>query len=168
MGNQKIWLSLIESCAVFPLPALTSVSLSLSVGVASYLCVAPEGYWDPQGPDFSNCSSPWVNIISQKVTYVFVTARLSPFTPLFGCEFYFENSVLLHAALASSFVTFVDYSDILLHRSLFLAWGALSTAHSHCFLPGCVIQQSATAPNSQIVKTEDFPSPFYSLNRPIS
>ncbi|XP_032400156.1 adhesion G protein-coupled receptor L3 [Etheostoma spectabile] len=36
-------------------------------GVASYLCVAPEGYWDPQGPDFSNCTSPWVSLISQKL-----------------------------------------------------------------------------------------------------
>ncbi|XP_068164047.1 adhesion G protein-coupled receptor L3-like isoform X2 [Antennarius striatus] len=38
-----------------------------TIGVASYMCVAPEGYWDPQGPDFSNCTSPWVNIISQKL-----------------------------------------------------------------------------------------------------
>ncbi|XP_075891593.1 adhesion G protein-coupled receptor L3 isoform X2 [Nelusetta ayraudi] len=38
-----------------------------TIGVASYLCVGPEGYWDPQGPDFSNCTSPWVNLISQKL-----------------------------------------------------------------------------------------------------
>ncbi|XP_031706562.1 adhesion G protein-coupled receptor L3 isoform X16 [Anarrhichthys ocellatus] len=38
-----------------------------TTGVASYLCVGPEGYWDPQGPDFSNCTSPWVNLISQKL-----------------------------------------------------------------------------------------------------
>uniref|UniRef100_A0A7N8XC74 Adhesion G protein-coupled receptor L3 n=1 Tax=Mastacembelus armatus TaxID=205130 RepID=A0A7N8XC74_9TELE len=25
------------------------------------------GYWDPQGPDISNCTSPWVNLISQKL-----------------------------------------------------------------------------------------------------
>ena len=31
------------------------------------MCVGPEAYWDPQGPDFSNCTSPWVNLISQKV-----------------------------------------------------------------------------------------------------
>ncbi|KAF3837014.1 hypothetical protein F7725_004478 [Dissostichus mawsoni] len=38
-----------------------------TLGVASYMCVGPEGYWDPQGPDFSNCTSPWVNFISQKL-----------------------------------------------------------------------------------------------------
>ncbi|XP_029696797.1 adhesion G protein-coupled receptor L3-like isoform X15 [Takifugu rubripes] len=38
-----------------------------TIGVASYTCVGPEGYWDPQGPDFSNCTSPWVNLISQKI-----------------------------------------------------------------------------------------------------
>ncbi|XP_070849422.1 adhesion G protein-coupled receptor L3-like [Chaetodon trifascialis] len=38
-----------------------------SIGVASYMCVGPEGYWDPQGPNFSNCTSPWVNLISQKL-----------------------------------------------------------------------------------------------------
>ncbi|XP_045921009.1 adhesion G protein-coupled receptor L3-like isoform X1 [Micropterus dolomieu] len=36
-------------------------------GVASHMCMGPEGYWDPQGPDFSNCTSPWVNLISQKL-----------------------------------------------------------------------------------------------------
>lgn len=39
----------------------------LSVGVSTYLCLAPDGIWDPQGPDLSNCSSPWVNHITQKV-----------------------------------------------------------------------------------------------------
>ncbi|XP_028284775.1 adhesion G protein-coupled receptor L3 isoform X3 [Parambassis ranga] len=38
-----------------------------TIGVASYMCMGPEGYWDPQGPDFSNCTSPWVNVISQKL-----------------------------------------------------------------------------------------------------
>ncbi|KAM9425098.1 LOW QUALITY PROTEIN: adhesion G protein-coupled receptor L3 [Pholidichthys leucotaenia] len=38
-----------------------------TTGVSSYLCMGPEGYWDPQGPDFSNCTSPWVTIISQKI-----------------------------------------------------------------------------------------------------
>ncbi|CAL8376442.1 unnamed protein product, partial [Gadus morhua 'NCC'] len=38
-----------------------------TLGVATYTCVGPEGYWDPQGPDLSNCTSPWVNIISQKI-----------------------------------------------------------------------------------------------------
>ncbi|XP_061665258.1 adhesion G protein-coupled receptor L3-like isoform X2 [Syngnathoides biaculeatus] len=38
-----------------------------TIGVASYSCAGPEGYWDPQGPDFTNCTSPWVNIISHKL-----------------------------------------------------------------------------------------------------
>ncbi|XP_053715438.1 adhesion G protein-coupled receptor L3-like isoform X5 [Synchiropus splendidus] len=38
-----------------------------TIGVASFMCVGPDGYWDPQGPDFSNCTSPWVNLISQKI-----------------------------------------------------------------------------------------------------
>uniref|UniRef100_A0A8D0GFP5 Adhesion G protein-coupled receptor L3 n=1 Tax=Sphenodon punctatus TaxID=8508 RepID=A0A8D0GFP5_SPHPU len=38
-----------------------------TVGVSTFLCLAPEGIWDPQGPDLSNCSSPWVNHITQKL-----------------------------------------------------------------------------------------------------
>uniref|UniRef100_A0A8C2X3Q7 Adhesion G protein-coupled receptor L3 n=1 Tax=Cyclopterus lumpus TaxID=8103 RepID=A0A8C2X3Q7_CYCLU len=38
-----------------------------TTGVASYMCVGPEGYWDSQGPNISNCTSPWVNLISQKL-----------------------------------------------------------------------------------------------------
>nr|XP_057921875.1 adhesion G protein-coupled receptor L3-like isoform X16 [Doryrhamphus excisus] len=38
-----------------------------TTGVVSYSCMGPEGYWDPQGPDFTNCTSLWVNIISQKL-----------------------------------------------------------------------------------------------------
>uniref|UniRef100_A0A674PQK0 Adhesion G protein-coupled receptor L3 n=1 Tax=Takifugu rubripes TaxID=31033 RepID=A0A674PQK0_TAKRU len=37
------------------------------LGVATYVCVAHLGYWDPQGPDLSNCTSPWVNHIMQKL-----------------------------------------------------------------------------------------------------
>lgn len=37
-------------------------------GVATYVCMAHLGYWDPQGPDLSNCTSPWVNHIMQKVS----------------------------------------------------------------------------------------------------
>uniref|UniRef100_A0A8C5HTL8 Adhesion G protein-coupled receptor L3 n=1 Tax=Gouania willdenowi TaxID=441366 RepID=A0A8C5HTL8_GOUWI len=35
--------------------------------VATYVCMAHLGYWDPQGPDLSNCTSPWVNHIMQKL-----------------------------------------------------------------------------------------------------
>ncbi|XP_036072842.1 adhesion G protein-coupled receptor L3 isoform X5 [Oryzias melastigma] len=38
-----------------------------TIGVAAFVCVGPDGYWDPQGPDFSNCTSPWVTIIDQKI-----------------------------------------------------------------------------------------------------
>uniref|UniRef100_A0A3P8V3Y9 Adhesion G protein-coupled receptor L3 n=1 Tax=Cynoglossus semilaevis TaxID=244447 RepID=A0A3P8V3Y9_CYNSE len=38
-----------------------------TIGTALYMCMGPEGYWDPQGPDLSNCTSPWVNLISQKI-----------------------------------------------------------------------------------------------------
>eukprot|EP00070_Physeter_catodon_P024620 XP_023987741.1 adhesion G protein-coupled receptor L3 isoform X10 [Physeter catodon] len=38
-----------------------------TIGVSTYLCLAPDGIWDPQGPDLSNCSSPWVSHISQKL-----------------------------------------------------------------------------------------------------
>ncbi|XP_029767787.1 adhesion G protein-coupled receptor L3 isoform X2 [Terrapene carolina triunguis] len=38
-----------------------------TVGVSTFLCLAPDGIWDPQGPDLSNCSSPWVNHITQKL-----------------------------------------------------------------------------------------------------
>ncbi|XP_072796868.1 adhesion G protein-coupled receptor L3 isoform X6 [Vicugna pacos] len=38
-----------------------------TIGVSTYLCLAPAGIWDPQGPDLSNCSSPWVNHITQKL-----------------------------------------------------------------------------------------------------
>lgn len=45
-----------------------SVCLACFAGVATYMCVAHLGYWDPQGPDLSNCTSPWVNHIMQKVS----------------------------------------------------------------------------------------------------
>ncbi|XP_057699317.1 adhesion G protein-coupled receptor L3 isoform X13 [Corythoichthys intestinalis] len=38
-----------------------------TLGVATYMCMAHLGYWDPQGPDLSNCTSPWVNHIMQKL-----------------------------------------------------------------------------------------------------
>ncbi|XP_019899110.2 adhesion G protein-coupled receptor L3 isoform X3 [Esox lucius] len=38
-----------------------------TIGVAMYLCLGPEGFWDPQGPNLSNCTSPWVSVITQKL-----------------------------------------------------------------------------------------------------
>ncbi|XP_043940453.1 adhesion G protein-coupled receptor L1-like isoform X3 [Protopterus annectens] len=36
-------------------------------GIASYLCLPVEGVWNPKGPDLSNCTSPWVNQVAQKI-----------------------------------------------------------------------------------------------------
>ncbi|XP_074486321.1 adhesion G protein-coupled receptor L3 isoform X1 [Sebastes fasciatus] len=38
-----------------------------TLGVATYVCMAHLGYWNPKGPDLSNCTSPWVNHIMQKL-----------------------------------------------------------------------------------------------------
>ncbi|XP_031416297.1 adhesion G protein-coupled receptor L3 isoform X1 [Clupea harengus] len=37
-----------------------------TIGVSTYMCT-PLGYWEPQGPDLSNCSSPWTNYITQRM-----------------------------------------------------------------------------------------------------
>ncbi|KAJ8271354.1 hypothetical protein COCON_G00102130 [Conger conger] len=37
-----------------------------TIGTATYACMTQEVYWDPQGPDLSNCTSPWVHHIMQK------------------------------------------------------------------------------------------------------
>lgn len=43
--------------------------LSVFAGIASYQCtLAPVG-WNSGGPDLSNCTSPWVSQISQKVSH---------------------------------------------------------------------------------------------------
>nr|XP_014343826.1 PREDICTED: adhesion G protein-coupled receptor L1 [Latimeria chalumnae] len=36
-------------------------------GIASFQCLPLEGVWNPRGPDFSNCTSPWVNQVAQKI-----------------------------------------------------------------------------------------------------
>ncbi|KAJ8262306.1 hypothetical protein GJAV_G00164980 [Gymnothorax javanicus] len=46
--------------AIQPCPAGT-------IGAATYMCLAPDAYWDPQGPDLSNCTSPWVGHVTRKV-----------------------------------------------------------------------------------------------------
>ncbi|XP_060696054.1 adhesion G protein-coupled receptor L3 isoform X2 [Hemiscyllium ocellatum] len=38
-----------------------------TIGIATYSCLSPEGLWDPLGPDLSNCSSPWINLLSKRV-----------------------------------------------------------------------------------------------------
>lgn len=42
------------------------VCFTYHAGVATYVCRM--GYWDSHGPDLSNCTSPWVNHIMQKVS----------------------------------------------------------------------------------------------------
>uniref|UniRef100_A0A667XF15 Adhesion G protein-coupled receptor L3 n=1 Tax=Myripristis murdjan TaxID=586833 RepID=A0A667XF15_9TELE len=56
-------------CSMNPrhLKSLRPVCFACLAGVATYVCVAHLGYWDPQGPDLSNCTSPWVNHIMQKL-----------------------------------------------------------------------------------------------------
>lgn len=39
----------------------------LCAGTAVFACQGPEGLWDLKGPDLSNCTSTWINIINQKV-----------------------------------------------------------------------------------------------------
>nr|XP_055027892.1 adhesion G protein-coupled receptor L3-like isoform X19 [Misgurnus anguillicaudatus] len=38
-----------------------------TIGTAVFACHGPEGLWDLQGPDLSNCTSTWINIINQKM-----------------------------------------------------------------------------------------------------
>ncbi|XP_033826885.1 adhesion G protein-coupled receptor L1 isoform X1 [Periophthalmus magnuspinnatus] len=38
-----------------------------SLGIASYQCLADQVIWNPRGPDLSNCTSPWVNQVAQKI-----------------------------------------------------------------------------------------------------
>ncbi|XP_062866466.1 adhesion G protein-coupled receptor L1-like isoform X2 [Trichomycterus rosablanca] len=38
-----------------------------SLGLASYQCMSDEVSWNPRGPDLSNCTSPWVSQIAQKI-----------------------------------------------------------------------------------------------------
>ncbi|XP_044135050.1 adhesion G protein-coupled receptor L1 isoform X7 [Bufo gargarizans] len=36
-------------------------------GIASFLCLPTLAVWNPRGPDLSNCTSPWVNQVAQKI-----------------------------------------------------------------------------------------------------
>ncbi|XP_053911646.1 adhesion G protein-coupled receptor L1-like, partial [Cuculus canorus] len=35
--------------------------------IASFQCLLGLGVWNPRGPDLSNCTSPWVNQVAQKI-----------------------------------------------------------------------------------------------------
>ncbi|XP_046690264.1 adhesion G protein-coupled receptor L1 isoform X1 [Silurus meridionalis] len=38
-----------------------------SLGIASFQCQSSPVQWNPRGPDLSNCTSPWVNQVAQKI-----------------------------------------------------------------------------------------------------
>uniref|UniRef100_A0A3B3BIP4 Adhesion G protein-coupled receptor L1a n=1 Tax=Oryzias melastigma TaxID=30732 RepID=A0A3B3BIP4_ORYME len=38
-----------------------------SLGIASFQCLADGVIWNPRGPDLSNCTSPWVSQVAQKI-----------------------------------------------------------------------------------------------------
>uniref|UniRef100_A0A3B1IU22 Adhesion G protein-coupled receptor L1 n=1 Tax=Astyanax mexicanus TaxID=7994 RepID=A0A3B1IU22_ASTMX len=38
-----------------------------SLGIASFQCMLSPMQWNPRGPDLSNCTSPWVNQVAQKI-----------------------------------------------------------------------------------------------------
>ncbi|KAK1153872.1 hypothetical protein AOXY_G29581 [Acipenser oxyrinchus oxyrinchus] len=38
-----------------------------SRGIAAFQCMSSPVMWNPRGPDFSNCTSPWVNQVAQKI-----------------------------------------------------------------------------------------------------
>uniref|UniRef100_A0AAQ4QBU5 Adhesion G protein-coupled receptor L1a n=1 Tax=Gasterosteus aculeatus aculeatus TaxID=481459 RepID=A0AAQ4QBU5_GASAC len=38
-----------------------------SLGIASFHCMVEQVMWNPRGPDLSNCTSPWVNQVAQKI-----------------------------------------------------------------------------------------------------
>ncbi|MCJ8746034.1 hypothetical protein PDJAM_G00137140 [Pangasius djambal] len=38
-----------------------------SLGIASFQCLSSPVQWNPRGPDLSNCTSPWVNQVAQKI-----------------------------------------------------------------------------------------------------
>ncbi|XP_075060888.1 adhesion G protein-coupled receptor L3 isoform X5 [Mixophyes fleayi] len=48
-----------------------------TVGVATYTCIIPDGIWNPQGPDLSNCSSQWISHIGQKLKSLETAANIA-------------------------------------------------------------------------------------------
>lgn len=52
--------------------------LSVPAGIASFQCLPALGLWNPRGPDLSNCTSPWVNQVAQKVPAAAAPPRQAP------------------------------------------------------------------------------------------
>ncbi|XP_069776278.1 adhesion G protein-coupled receptor L3-like isoform X3 [Narcine bancroftii] len=82
-----------------------------TVGVAIYACLSPEGYWDPLGPDLSNCSSPWINLLSQKVRAGETAANIAR-------ELAEQTKSLIHAGDILFSVKLMDQLVDLLNRQL--------------------------------------------------
>lgn len=89
-------------------------------GVATYGCVAHLGYWDPQGPDLSNCTSPWVNHIMQKVSPNDAAVKLPP--EFMSCGRRHFSPAEKDLGHASVFICSPQY--IVMHRALPLRGGA--------------------------------------------
>ena len=80
-------------CVFFRMSASSNpVGFACLAGVATYMCMALLGYWDPKGPDLSNCTSPWVNHIMQKVS---LKAALEP--SLKGVFYGYSPAAISHA-----------------------------------------------------------------------
>lgn len=58
---RRIW------CLLVQLSIKHECHLSVSAGIASYQCMQSPVGWSSRGPDLSNCTSPWVSQIAQKV-----------------------------------------------------------------------------------------------------
>lgn len=72
------------SSSLLPWPLFISFSLaflSVSTGIASFQCLPALGLWNPRGPDLSNCTSPWVNQVAQKVPVTTVPCRQADQSP---------------------------------------------------------------------------------------
>lgn len=67
---------------------------SVSAGIASYQCMLSPVGWSSRGPDLSNCTSPWVSQIAQKVslslclslTYTCCANALKPLSKQFSLK----------------------------------------------------------------------------------
>lgn len=64
--------------SLFPCGPLLCSCLSVPAGIASFQCLPALGLWNPRGPDLSNCTSPWVNQVAQKVPAAAAPPRQAP------------------------------------------------------------------------------------------
>lgn len=64
--------------SLLPCGSLFCSCLSVPAGIASFQCLPALGLWNPRGPDLSNCTSPWVNQVAQKVPAAAAPSRQAP------------------------------------------------------------------------------------------